>query len=423
LVNHASSTITNLTITNSTTTNATSTNLVTTNLKITGITGSTQCLTVDTNGVVSGTGSACGAGGGSSGDPKWATSSTQTMTIYPSGALATVIGGTATTGTAYGDNAKLQVYGLAIVDNLVATNTTATSTFAGNVQVGAGTTVEGSDSKLNFGSSTSIFTIGKKLSDMSFRIASSSSDFSTRNYFVISRTGNVGISTTSPFSLFSVAGSAYIGGNLTATGTITATPLGTPAGTFIAADPNGTLIATTSPAGGTVPTVVTTFPKPVFNTNPASTGLDLTSSTTMKVGLVNVPEKITVNKLTFQVYAATTPGILKLGLYTEDGSTLVFSTTTGSISTTGVKIMTLSSPVEVTAGNYYVAVVSTLTANIGILGYAATVDNAQDDMNNIASEPVMEGAVTVTGGTLPSSITPTSITKTNNYTTVFRLDN
>ncbi len=37
----------------------------TTNLTILGITGSTQCLQVDTNGVVSGTGSACGAGGAS----------------------------------------------------------------------------------------------------------------------------------------------------------------------------------------------------------------------------------------------------------------------------------------------------------------------------------------------------------------------
>jgi len=39
-------------------------NLFTTNITIDGITGSTQCLTVDTNGLVSGTGSACGAGGG-----------------------------------------------------------------------------------------------------------------------------------------------------------------------------------------------------------------------------------------------------------------------------------------------------------------------------------------------------------------------
>ncbi len=56
-------------------------------IKFTGITGSTQCLTVDTNGTVSGTGVACGSGSGSGGgNSKFATSSNATF-IYPNGGI------------------------------------------------------------------------------------------------------------------------------------------------------------------------------------------------------------------------------------------------------------------------------------------------------------------------------------------------
>jgi hypothetical protein len=44
---------------------------------------------------------------------------------------------------------------------------------------------------------------------------------SSVNALIVKSTGNVGIGTSSPFSLLSVAGSAYFGGNLTATGTLT----------------------------------------------------------------------------------------------------------------------------------------------------------------------------------------------------------
>src|SRR5690606_19809054 len=56
----------------------------TTNLVITSITGSTQCLQVNALGQVSGTGSACGAGGSGGGNSKFATSS-DSMSIYPNG--------------------------------------------------------------------------------------------------------------------------------------------------------------------------------------------------------------------------------------------------------------------------------------------------------------------------------------------------
>ena len=59
LLVNASTTLQNFTALNATTSNAT-----TTSLAISSITGSTQCLHVNSNGTISGTGSDCGSGGG-----------------------------------------------------------------------------------------------------------------------------------------------------------------------------------------------------------------------------------------------------------------------------------------------------------------------------------------------------------------------
>ncbi|MBX4189076.1 hypothetical protein KW785_00590 [Candidatus Parcubacteria bacterium] len=119
-----STTLQNFTGINSTTTNAT-----TTSLAIRSITGSTQCLHVDTNGLVTGTGSDCGASSAST--DKFATSTTQNFTITPNSAVALVIGRNATT-----TRSLLEVNGTTTATNFVATSTTAFSTFAGNVGIG-----------------------------------------------------------------------------------------------------------------------------------------------------------------------------------------------------------------------------------------------------------------------------------------------
>jgi hypothetical protein len=68
-----------------------------------------------------------------------------------------------------------------------------------------------------------------------------------------STTGNVGIGTTSPYSLLSVGGDVVVGAS-TAGGTLGdlyLPKLGVAAGTFLAVDATGKVIATTTPAGGT----------------------------------------------------------------------------------------------------------------------------------------------------------------------------
>lgn len=248
----------------------------------------------------------------------------------------------------------------------------------------------------------------------------------TRAMNIKATSGNVGIGTTSPFAKLSIAGAAYVGGNLTATGTVAIPALATAAGTFLAVDPSGNVIATSTPSGGggSTPTVTTVVPRPVAYTNAGSQANDASSNTVMRLGMVSVPTGITVSSISFNLYNVAVAGSFKIGLYTENGQTLVLSTTTPSYSTSGFKTVTLSSPVAVAAGNYYVAILSQGSANIGALGYTTATENGMNNVNSsVSGEPVLEGTLTVTANTLPATFTPSSITSVSNATFVFRMDN
>lgn len=95
----------------------------------------------------------------------------------------------------------------------------------------------------------------------------------------LSTAGNVGIATTSPYKLFSIGGDAVVGAS-TAGGTIGdlyLPKLGTPAGTVIAVDPDGKVIATTTSAGG-VTSVTGTYP--VVSSGGATPAISLAFGTT-----------------------------------------------------------------------------------------------------------------------------------------------
>lgn len=140
-------------------------------------------------------------------------------------------------------------------------------------------------------SSSIIATVGSTASGdnisgiLSFLTANSSGVDTTA--LTINDSQNVGIGSTSPtalLSLFANTGSAFTANKLfdiasstatattslfsvSNTGAVTIPTLGTPAGTFIAADPTGKLIATTSPSGGGVTSLT------------AGTGISLSQST------------------------------------------------------------------------------------------------------------------------------------------------
>jgi hypothetical protein len=159
--------------------------------------------------------------------------------------------------------AKLSVAGDVVADYFHATSTTATSTFAGGMRVAGtggltvlqngyvgignvsptrtlsvngsielysadpfyvinGTNSSSGQPRFQFqDNGTNKFSVGLRNSDDSFHITTGSFLPDSASRISVSSTGNVGLSTTSPFTKLSVAGSVYLGGNLTATGTVT----------------------------------------------------------------------------------------------------------------------------------------------------------------------------------------------------------
>lgn len=93
----------------------------------------------------------------------------------------------------------------------------------------------------------------------------------------IDQNGSIGIGTSTPSRLLSVQGNQYtsgtsfFGGAITATSTLQLSALGTPAGTFLAADANGFVIATTAPSFSSLTGVV-----PIANGGTATTTGGLT---------------------------------------------------------------------------------------------------------------------------------------------------
>lgn len=102
----------------------------------------------------------------------------------------------------------------------------------------------------------------------------------------ITGTGLVGIGTTSPYALLSVGGDVVVGAS-TAGGTLGdlyLPKLGTAAGTYLAADPTGKVIATTSPAAGGITSLgaagqgQTGSTQTLATTTDTNVGLTITSS-------------------------------------------------------------------------------------------------------------------------------------------------
>ncbi len=160
------------------------------------------------------------------------------------------------------------------------------------------------------------------------------------NRLVISSSGNVGIGTTSPFAKFSLAGDAYLGGNVTATGTL-------------AVAGAATLSSTLDVTGNTTLANATTTN--IFSTTASSTNL---FSTSASFGSLSV-----------------------LGALTQTG--LGTSTVVGAFTNTGAA--TFGSTLGVSGLSTFAGLISTASSTIGdgsqaagltIFGGATTTGNA-----------------------------------------------
>ncbi len=192
----------------------------------------------------------------------------------------------------------------------------------------------------------------------------------------------------------------------------------------------GSISGTTLTITGSSPTAVTLIPHSAIAGGGDAPQIDITanSNTTMWVGQVIVPFGITVNKVTIHTgNTNTVNGTVDISLYSEDGQTRLFSVTTASITSTENNVTTAVGSVALTPGVYYIAMNTNSTTNLQLTVWETAsepFDGGNGSMaSDISSEPLMEGTVTITAGTPPTTITPTSITETSRRTIIVRLDN
>lgn len=189
-------------------------------------------------------------------------------------------------------------------------------------------------------------------------------------------------------------------------------------GQFLSTNASGTLSWAT--AGGGAATVLTLMP----TCNQVPAGGDATkaivTSTTGHLGQINVTQKIVVNQVTFDVSVAAVAGTAKVVLYSEDGQTQIFSVTTATISGAGV-VSTAVSSVTVNPGIYYLYIMPVSTASFTCYIWG-TNTTSRADFTALSGKAVMEGTLTVTADTPPTTFTPSSITSAALNTLLVRLD-
>jgi len=174
-------------------------------------------------------------------------------------------------------------------------------------------------------------------------------------------------------------------------------------------------------------TALTLIPLSVVGNNRDHIEISVNVNTTMFISQIIIPFKIIANKISFTTSFTTTAGTLDLTLYSEDGQTQIFSVTTGTIAISGgnVLITTALSAVVIASGIYWLAVNSNSTTDTKLLFYSvnAQLQGATGIANAVTSEPILDGTLTISAGTPPATITPTSITTVQSSALVFRLDN
>jgi hypothetical protein len=145
------------------------------------------------------------------------------------------------------------------------------------------------------------------------------------------------------------------------------------------------------------------------------------ANTQMKLGKVILPFGINATQITVRCSAVTTAGTLIITLYSEDGQTRYFSVTTPSIASANTQYKTsLGGAVALTAGIYYIAVVSVSSlTDVSLYGLINTPNAA---WNIVSGKDTIEGDYTVTAATPPTTLTLSSISGGQLKTIIARLD-
>lgn len=193
---------------------------------------------------------------------------------------------------------------------------------------------------------------------------------------------------------------------------------------------NSTKLATTAyvDALPTLGSAKTLIPKPVLfpgtQTNPPIINAVMTTNTTARLILLEIPFQITINKVSFLASTNRTPGTIDISLYSEDGQTQIFSVTTASVSGAGL-VTTAVPSVVVDPGNYYLVTNANGTTDLDTYNWYTTATNMDTTNFNggITSEPILCGTLTITAGTPPTTFSPTALTASDSVGLSVRFDN
>ena len=178
-------------------------------------------------------------------------------------------------------------------------------------------------------------------------------------------------------------------------------------------------------------TLVTRSAVQASATTTASTAFN--SNTTAYISKVFFPTGIRMDKIFFHYGPGGTIGTWKVGLYSEDGLTQLSSGSTSSVlASTFNTVTTTMTSVVVAAGSYYLAIVPVDTPDGSFSVWDTGVNSAQFSTNSNAfsafnssglavvnSLPYFEGTQVVGAATLPTTITPKTMTPTYKITPVF----
>lgn len=161
------------------------------------------------------------------------------------------------------------------------------------------------------------------------------------------------------------------------------------------------------------------LPTPFYATTTEIAQTGRSSNTTGFTSLFNLPEAMLINKITIRPSSCSTPGSFKLGIYSEDGSTLLISTTTKTLTAQIQDTSTLTTPTLLDQGNYYFVLVPNGVVNCGFFEWKADSDSFY---TGVSGEPVYVGTQAVSASTLPSSFVTSTLSYTGFGGITFRLD-